>query len=106
MLDMSSHFWPGERACQGKTSIYRGSLLLAYDHRYNLERAQGLHQIRQGHTGYRPPDGYEYPLNLPVLNAQTLAVNPEGCDSTGQPCAFVTMGVQEKLERRMHPGYR
>jgi len=34
-LDLSPHFWQGERQCQGLTSVYRGPLLLAYDQRYN-----------------------------------------------------------------------
>ena len=34
-LDMALHFWTGRQECQGKTSIYRGPILLAYDPRYN-----------------------------------------------------------------------
>lgn len=34
-LDMSLHFWKGEGQCTGKTSVYRGPLLLAYDRRFN-----------------------------------------------------------------------
>jgi len=34
-LDMSFHVWAGERECDGKASIYRGPILLAYDQRYN-----------------------------------------------------------------------
>jgi DUF1680 family protein len=34
-LDMSEHFWPGEKQCKGKVSVYRGPLLLAYDRRFN-----------------------------------------------------------------------
>jgi hypothetical protein len=34
-LDMGLHFWTGRRECEGKTSIYRGPILLAYDRRYN-----------------------------------------------------------------------
>ena len=30
-LDMSPHFWVGERECTGKTSIYRGPLLLVFE---------------------------------------------------------------------------
>jgi DUF1680 family protein len=34
-LDMSTHFWTGERECDGKASLFRGPILLTYDHRYN-----------------------------------------------------------------------
>lgn len=34
-LDMGLHFWVGENACAGRTSIYYGPTLLAYDPRYN-----------------------------------------------------------------------
>jgi DUF1680 family protein len=32
-LDMSLHYWLGENECEGKTSIYRGPILLAYTRR-------------------------------------------------------------------------
>ncbi|HZQ08068.1 MAG TPA: beta-L-arabinofuranosidase domain-containing protein, partial [Anaerolineae bacterium] len=34
-LDFSPRVWVGERECEGKTSIYRGPILLTYDSRYN-----------------------------------------------------------------------
>ena len=34
-LDMSLHFWSGQEECAGKTSIYRGPILLTCDRRYN-----------------------------------------------------------------------
>jgi len=36
-LDMSLHVWQGEQECKGRASIYRGPILLTYDHRYNLD---------------------------------------------------------------------
>jgi hypothetical protein len=35
-IDLSLHFWNGERRFKGFASIYRGPVLLAFDHRYNL----------------------------------------------------------------------
>jgi len=41
-LDLGLHFWAGRRQCQGKTSIYRGPILLAYDRRYNPMEADNI----------------------------------------------------------------
>ncbi len=45
-LDMSLHLWQGERECEGLSSLYRGPILLAYDHRYNLNRHSEKMQVR------------------------------------------------------------
>ena len=34
-LDMSLHYWVGEKECEGRVSIYRGPILLTYDRRLN-----------------------------------------------------------------------
>ena len=34
-LDLSPHFWVGERELEGRTSIYRGPILLTYDRYFN-----------------------------------------------------------------------
>jgi hypothetical protein len=34
-LDMSPHYWVGERECEGRCSVYRGPILLTYDPRFN-----------------------------------------------------------------------
>jgi hypothetical protein len=34
-FDFSFHFWKGDKECRGKTSVYRGPILLTYDRRFN-----------------------------------------------------------------------
>ncbi len=34
-LDMSFHYWVGDKDCGGKCSLYRGPILMTYDRRYN-----------------------------------------------------------------------
>lgn len=68
-LDMSLHFWRGERECKGLTSIYRGPMLLAYDHRYNLELAAGKKVVRDYVTWWEYQDSY---LRVPALDARNM----------------------------------
>lgn len=42
-FDVSLHFWTGEREAEGKSSIYRGPVLLAYDLSYNRQGAEKLY---------------------------------------------------------------
>jgi len=35
IFDFSPHVWTGARQCAGKTSLYRGPILMTYDRRYN-----------------------------------------------------------------------
>lgn len=35
MLDLSPHFWAGERELEGKTSVYQGPIVLTYDPHFN-----------------------------------------------------------------------
>jgi DUF1680 family protein len=68
-LDLSLHFWPGEKECQGKTSIYRGPLLLAFDPRYNLHlSSQARHTIQEGDP-WKP---FANTLEIPDLDAKTM----------------------------------
>jgi len=45
ILDMSLHYWLGEKECEGKSSIYRGPILLAYDPRFNEIEPEDLPQL-------------------------------------------------------------
>lgn len=68
-LDMSLHFWIGEKDCEGLTSVYRGPILLAYDHRYNLQHAaKGEAEVRDP-TKWKPTDCM---LKPPLLDARNM----------------------------------
>ena len=69
-LDMALHFWRGERECEGLTSVYRGPLLLAYDHRYNLDRAAGSRDEPRDYNEWSAQ--IDYGLNVPELDAQRM----------------------------------
>lgn len=44
-FDMSAHYWAGEREQDGKASIYRGPLLLAFDPAYNPASSNAIPQL-------------------------------------------------------------
>ena len=71
---MSLHFWRGERECEGLTSVYRGPLLLAYDHRYNLERAAGNRDEPRDYNEWSAQ--IDYGLNVPELDARQMIGRP------------------------------
>jgi DUF1680 family protein len=73
-LDMSLHFWAGERECEGLTSVYRGPLLLAYDHRYNLDRATGSRTEARDYDEWSAQ--INYGLKVPELNAERMDGHP------------------------------
>jgi hypothetical protein len=45
-LDMSPHFWPGERGRAGFLSLYAGPILLTYDQRFNSMDPADLPTVR------------------------------------------------------------
>lgn len=71
-LDMSLHFWRGERNCRGLTSVYRGPILLTFDHRYNLALApRGRKRVRV--TDLRQPlRVLDCALKIPFLDARRM----------------------------------
>jgi len=69
-LDMSLHAWLGERECAGLASLYRGPILLAFDHRYNLQRAADSKPTVRETDEWAGRLGYD--LRVPALNAQRL----------------------------------
>jgi DUF1680 family protein len=69
-LDMSLHFWSGERECQGLTSIYRGPVLLTYDHRYNLHLAQDAPRRKRSDAEWQEDKAALLPV--PALDASRM----------------------------------
>ena len=73
-LDFTLHYWAGEKDCDGLTSVYRGPILLTYDHRYNLEHAE------KG-----KPKDYLYYLSMkrddPEWNATDCMLKPPALDA-------------------------
>jgi len=67
-LDMSLHFWVGRRQCKGLASVYRGPILLAYDHRYNLQNAPKRAVVRHP-AGWKPGNSM---LKVPPLDARKM----------------------------------
>lgn len=75
-LDMSLHFWAGERECEGLTSVYRGPVLLTFDHRYNLHLPPaGEKKMRQYDKGLPlcVEASVDCGLNVPSLDAAHMS---------------------------------
>jgi DUF1680 family protein len=72
-FDMTLHLWRGEQECEGLASIYRGPVLLAYDHRYNLTNAEPERlQVRN----IEKWDPATCMLDVPALDAARLNTQP------------------------------
>ena len=67
-VDISLRLWVGERECAGLTSIYRGPLLLAYDHRYNLPMASAADPQVHHYDEWNPQNNPL--LSMPVIDAR------------------------------------
>jgi DUF1680 family protein len=73
-LDMRPHYWRGERECRGRTSIYRGPLLLAFDLRYNLRLAAPVNRRARDTDPWKPFDATA--LKIPALDARKMRCAP------------------------------
>jgi hypothetical protein len=69
-LDMSLHYWAGERECAGQTAVYRGPILLAFDHRYNLDLAAGRPSAVRTYETWKTQENTV--LDVPALDARTM----------------------------------
>jgi len=87
-LDMSLHFWRGERDCEGLVSVYRGPVLLAYDQRYNRARHAGEKAETYGQD---PGQALWNMLTLPTFDARSLALEPATWDGWLPPHMLFTV---------------
>ncbi len=71
-FDFSLHGWIGHWECAGKTSLYRGPILLAYDRRYNT----------------MDPDA------IPAVNPQSLAPIPQSWPRWMPPAMLVAVKAE------------
>jgi hypothetical protein len=115
-LDLTPHYWRGEKECSRLVSVYRGPILLAYDQRYN-------HHINNAHRSLVIPDDpfevtREY-LPAPVIDAKQSRYNLidwermfpplmllQARSSKGQPvylCDFASAGRTGTLYRSWLP---
>ncbi len=65
-LDLSPHYWAGEREVDGQVAIYRGPILLAFDPTYNAQ-----------------------PDVVPQLDIKTLRLEPASTDKRIRPLVLV-----------------
>jgi len=75
-FDFSLHFWVGEQECQGKASVYRGPILLAYDPRFDRF----------------------YPMVLPPLDAAKLRGTPVPWTRTPVPMVLLKLPTANRQE--------
>ena len=80
-FDFSLRFWIGEKDCKGLTSIYRGPILLAYDHRYNLHNAPNGEFVRE----YDVWDKRNCMLTPPAIDGKNIKLKPLEWDDWIKP---------------------
>ncbi|MBM3279185.1 MAG: glycoside hydrolase family 127 protein [Candidatus Handelsmanbacteria bacterium] len=85
-LDMSPHYWAGERECEGRTSVYRGPVLLTYDRRHNEMDPEDLPELDA-----RAPKGRLLP-NQDWLPTQVLAEYQAADGRRLRLCDFASAG--------------
>lgn len=88
-LDMSLHFHAGQGDCKGLTCIHRGPILLAYDHRYNLQHGPKKKEIRDS-ASWKISDPANWKptnckLTLPALDGRNMKPRPVTWDDWMAP---------------------
>ncbi|SVE56530.1 uncharacterized protein METZ01_LOCUS509384 [marine metagenome] len=69
-IDMRPHIWVGEKECRGRSSLYRGPILLTYDRRYNdmdPDQVPALMANKLGLRTVRSPAGTPEPMVMTKL---------------------------------------
>jgi uncharacterized protein len=79
-LDMSLHYWAGEKQMAGLTSIYRGPLLLAYDPAYNTLDPQAVPEVDARDITYEFSTAARGPQPWLLLSVKTPAGAIRLCD--------------------------
>jgi DUF1680 family protein len=86
-LDMSLHYWAGEREDYGRACIYRGPILLAFDPTYNSRGANAIPELDARKLGFQLET-----TNLPIKPLVLVKVNAVD-GSEVRLCDFATAGA-------------
>jgi len=97
LFDMSFHYWAGEREADGKTSIYRGPILLAFDPSYNTMDSSAVPELDSHNLSFE-----FVKTSLPIKPLELLKVKAvNGTEVT--LCDFPTAGAYGNYYRTWLP---
>jgi len=96
-LDMTPHYWIGDRECKGKMSIYRGPIMLAWDSRFNTGKSSEIPELDALSLTLSPVPVTVYPLPITLFRATTV----DG--RTLYLCDFATAGMTGTIYRSWLP---
>ena len=96
-LDMSPHFWAGERECEGKVSIYSGPILLAWDQRFNSSEREDVPALDAANLDLKPIVVMDFPRPIGVYKVKAKD------NSEVVLCDFSTAGMTGTLYRSWLP---
>lgn len=99
-FDMSFHFWKGEKECEGRSSVYRGPLLLAFDKRYNPHIFSKLPATVLNLIGIRP-DFEDLICQAPALCEAHLKAAPIEWNGWVPPAVLVEFESEDGEKVRM-----